>query len=281
MNKLIIGCGYVGQRLAAHWHAAGDTVFATTRKLAQADAFVRQGWNPVLCDITDAYSIKLPASDVVVFAVGFDRASGRDMLEVYVEGLANVLDNLPPCERFIYVSSTSVYGQTEGELVDESSTVVPREKSGQVVLEAEQVLRARLPGAIILRFAGIYGSGRLLRERGIRAGEPIVADPERWLNLIQVDDGVQAILDAESKARTGRTYNVADDTPVPRRAFYELLAELLGAPPPRFVAPSGNVQPPHELAHRRISNRRMREELGVHLKYPSFREGLPATLELR
>lgn len=279
MNKLIIGCGYVGRRLAARWHARGDVVYATTRNPEQAEAFARQGWLPVLCDITDPHNIQLPAADVVVFAVGFDRASDRDMREVYVDGLSHVLERLPSCGCFIYVSSTSVYGQTSGELVDEEAKVVPQEKSGQVVLEAEQVLRTRLPQAIILRFAGIYGPERLLREKGIRAGAPIMADPERWLNLIQVEDGVEAILAAETNGHAGRIYNVADDMPIPRRAFYARLAELLGAPSPRFEAPAGDMLPPHEVAHRRVSNRRMREELGVRLKYPSFREGLPASVD--
>lgn len=278
MNKLIIGCGYVGKRLAARWHARGDVVFATTRKQEQADAFARAGWRPVLCDITDPGKVVLPAVEVVVFAVGFDRSSGRDMREVYVDGLARVLGNLPICDRFIYVSSTSVYGQTAGEFVDEGAATVPPEKSGQVVLQAEQVLRACLPEALVLRFAGIYGPGRLLREKGIRAGEPIVADPTRWLNLIQVEDGVEAILAAEAGGRPGQIYNVADDMPVPRHSFYELLAELLGAPAPHFEAPVGDAAPPHEVAHRRVSNRRMREELGVSLGYPSYREGLHASV---
>jgi nucleoside-diphosphate-sugar epimerase len=280
MNKLIIGCGYVGQRVAARWHAAGDQVFATTRQQEQAGVFANRGWNPVICDITDAHSIKFSVIDLVVFAVGFDRASGHDMRQVYVDGLAHVLDSLPACERFIYVSSTSVYGQTAGELVDETAKVLPKEKSGQIVLEAEEMLRDRLPRAIILRFAGIYGPGRLLRENGIRAGAPIEANPERWLNLIQVDDGVQAILAAESRGEPGSIYNVTDDTPVPRRAFFELLAELLVAPSPRFKEPAPDVMLPHEMAHRRVSNRRMREELRVSLKYPSFREGLIASVGL-
>jgi nucleoside-diphosphate-sugar epimerase len=203
------------------------------------------------------------------------------MRQVYVQGLTRVLDSWPVSQRFIYVSSTSVYGQTEGELVDETAKTVPKEKSGQIVLEAEEVLRDRHPRAILLRFAGIYGPGRLLREKDIRAGAPIEANPERWLNLIQVDDGVQAILAAESRGEPGGIYNVADDAPVPRSAFFELLSELLGAPPPRFREPSRDVLPPHEMAHRRVSNRRMRKELRVSLNYPSFREGLIASVAHR
>src|SRR5580704_1284332 len=139
MKKLIIGCGYVGQRLAQRWCARGDHAFAVTRKQERAAEFTRQGWTPIVGDITGPQSIDLPEVDVVVFAVGFDRGSGRTMSQVYVNGLANVLERLPVCGRFIYVSSTSVYGQTEGQEVDEESETEPRESSGQVVLEAERI----------------------------------------------------------------------------------------------------------------------------------------------
>ena len=278
MKKLIVGCGYVGARLAERWSAAGDQVFALTRKPERAADFARAGWQPVIGDIADLQNAVLPKVDVVVFAVGFDRGSGRSMREIYVAGLARVLEKLPTCGRFIYVSSTSVYGQTDGSEVDEAAETAPQEASGQVVLEAEQVLRERCPDAIVLRFAGIYGPGRLLREKALREGHPIVAAPDRWLNLIHVDDGVRAILAAETRGEPGRIYNVADDSPVPRVDFFERLAELLNAPRPRFERPKDDELPPHEQANRRVSNRRMRTELGGQLIYPSFREGLPASV---
>ncbi len=278
MKKLIIGCGYLGRRLAERWSAQGDEVFAVTRKLERAAEFARLGWQPILCDLTEPQSVIFPSVDVIVYAVGFDRASGRSMYEVYVTGLAHVLEKLPPGGPFVYVSSSSVYGQTGGEEVDEEAATAPQETSGQVVLEAEGMLRERRPEAIILRFAGIYGPGRLLREQALRAGQPIVASADRWLNLIQVDDGVQVILAAEARGQPGRIYNVADDEPVRRLAFYELLAELLEAPAPCFERPAGDVLLPHEQAHRRVSNKRMRSELGVKLAYPSYREGLIASV---
>src|SRR5436309_1324813 len=91
----------------------------------------------------------------------------RKMGEVSKMGLANVLAQLPRPRRFLYISSSSAYGQTDGGWVDEDSPTEPQEKSGQVVLAAEEVLRARLPEAIVLRFSGIYGPGRLLRRQTI------------------------------------------------------------------------------------------------------------------
>src|SRR5438552_2269194 len=111
---------------------------------------------------------------------------GRAMREVHVDGLRHVLDTLPVPGRFVYVSSTGVYGQTDGSWVDESSPTEPAEEAGRVVLEAERLLRERLPAAVVLRFAGIYGPDRLLRGQAVRNGEPLVGDPEKWLNLIHV-----------------------------------------------------------------------------------------------
>jgi nucleoside-diphosphate-sugar epimerase len=280
MNKLIIGCGYVGQRLASYWHDRGAHVFAVTRRSERAEEFRRRGWTPLIFDITNPGTIDpIPTFEVVVFAVGFDRASGLALRAVYVDGLANVLAKLAPPGRFIYVSSTSVYGQTRGEEVDELASTKPEEASGQVVLAAEQTLLRLHPQAVVLRFGGIYGPGRLLRELAVRTGEAIPADPNRWLNLIQVDDGVGAILAAEERGLPGVVYNVVDDRPVERHLFFEKLAELIGAPRPRFVPPGRNgIQAPHERANRRLLNRKMKTELGVKLSFPSYLEGLPAAV---
>ena len=196
------------------------------------------------------------------------------MADVYVQGLANVLDRLPNVSRFVYVSSSSVYGQRAGEWIDETSPTEPEEPAGQVVLEAESLLRTRLPTAIVLRFSGIYGPGRLLRRASIEAGEPIVGDSDKWLNLIHVADGVGAVMAAIDRGEPGSIINVCDDEPVRRREFYTAMARLLNAPEPRFVSPPPDAPtPPHERGNRRIRNRRL-HELGVSLAFPNYRIGL-------
>ena len=194
------------------------------------------------------------------------------MREVYVEGLSNVLTHLPAPRRFIYVSSTSVYGQSDGSVVDERSSTEPVEESGQIVLAAEHLLRERLPTATILRFAGIYGPDRILRKAAILKGEPLVGDAEKWINLIHVGDGVRAVLAAESIE--GETINIADDEPVTRRNLYTHLAELLNAPPARFEpGESGRGD-----TNRRIENAKAKRLLGFAPKYPSYREGFAAAI---
>jgi nucleoside-diphosphate-sugar epimerase len=279
MSKLVIGCGYLGRRVAALWQAQGNHVHVTTRRFEESAVFRAQGLDPVLCDVLDRASLAhLPAAQTVLYAIGFDRASGASMHSVYVDGLANVLAHLPPPVRFIYISSSSVYGQTDGGWADEEALTEPAEEAGKIVLAAEQVLRDRLPAAVILRFAGIYGPGRLLRRKTIEQGEPIVGDADKWLNLIHVDDGARVILAAESHAAPGRIYNVCDDQPVRRRDFYSEEARVLGLPPPRFAPPQTTALPPHEKANRRIRNARMKEELRADLRYAGYLQGLAASV---
>jgi nucleoside-diphosphate-sugar epimerase len=213
----------------------------------------------------------LPSVSTVLYCVGLDRTTGDSMRTVYVDGLSNVLAALRRPVRFLYVSSTSVYGQLHSEEVDEGAVTEPCEESGRVVLEAEMLLRERLPAAIILRFAGIYGPGRLLSRAAIKSGAALARDPDRLLNLIHVEDGAQAIIAADERGSPGTVYNVSDGQPVTRREFYTSLARLVHAPPPQFTPSESNVG-----ACRRIVNRKMLEELGVELRYPGYAAGLAA-----
>ncbi len=274
MRALIFGCGYLGKRLAREWVAEGYEVHATTRSPQRAADLVRAGVTAHVCDVIDPQSLGgLPEVDVVVWAVGLDRSANVPMRRVYVDGLSNALTALPGAPRFVHVSSTGVYGQTDGGEVDELAPTHPLEESGQVVLEAETLLVSRRPGAVVLRFAGIYGPERLIRAKDLLAGRLLAIDPEKWLNLIHVEDGVRAVRSACLRAKPGAVYNVCDDRPARRREFYTLLAERIGAPPPHFVAPPLPVSE-SERVNRRVVNRRLRAELGVTLAYPSFEEGL-------
>ena len=269
-SRLLVGCGYLGRRIAARWLAGGHHVFATTR--GRAAELQSLGVTPIIADVLNPTSLQsLPACATVVFGVGFDRGGPHSMHDVYVHGLQNLIHNLPRPAKFIYISSTGVYGDARGAWVGEAAAPNPADESGRIVLEAEELLRRNLPQAIILRFAGIYGPGRLLRRiDGLRRGEPIAADPDKWLNLIHVEDGADAVIAAENRAASGEIFNVCDDLPVRRGEFFAKLAELVGAPQPSFFEDSGS----RERGNRRISNPKMHERLGVTLKYPSFREGL-------
>jgi nucleoside-diphosphate-sugar epimerase len=269
---LIIGCGYLGRRVAAMWRAEGKRVLALTR--GRADELRAIGVEPVIGDILKPDTLAgLPRAAAVFCAVAPDRAAGATSREIYLDGLRNLLAALPAPGRFVHVSSTSVYGQTDGRVIDETSPTEPSEESGRIALAAEELLRSIVPDAIVLRFAGIYGPGRVIRRAAVERGEPIAADPEKWLNLIHVEDGARAVVAAAERGRPGGTYLIADGSPVCRRDYYTFLAELLGAPAPHFTPPA---QP--DRTDRRASNRKMREELGNEPTYPDYRSGLQSSL---
>ncbi|MBM4070965.1 MAG: SDR family oxidoreductase [Planctomycetes bacterium] len=270
--KLIIGCGYLGRRVAALWRTQGQRVFATTR--GQAENLRGLGLEPIVCDVLNPETCKtLPQVDTVLYCVGFDRKSGRSMRDVYVAGLENVLAHLPRPKRFLHVSSTSVYGQMNGEEVDECSPTEPVEENGRIVLDAEIALRRHLPEAVILRVAGIYGPGRCIGLQTIQKGLPVEGDPERWLNLIHVDDGAAAILLAEERAPAGAVFNVSDGHPVRRREYFEHAASALSLPPPTC---SDAVARSASSPNRRISSAKLRTEFGFMPTYSNCREGLEA-----
>jgi nucleoside-diphosphate-sugar epimerase len=283
MAKLIFGCGYLGRRVAAAWLKAGETVYAVTRSSQRASEFEAAGLKPITADVTrPATLVHLPAVDTVLYAVGFDRAALKSIHEVYVDGLRNVLDALPQeTGRLIYVSSTGVYGQTDGDWVDEESPCRPERAGGRACLEAERLIQAHAiaPRSVILRLAGLYGPGRIPRQDELRAGLPISAPTDGCLNLIHVDDAVSVVLAAEQRAQIPNLFTISDGAPAERRAYYEEVAHLLRAPPPQFAAPeTGSPAATRAQSDKRVSNAHMLAELGVKLTYPSYREGLAAIL---
>jgi nucleoside-diphosphate-sugar epimerase len=281
MAKLIFGCGYLGSRVARLWIEAGEQVFVVTRSGERAALLAQQGYTPIVADVLRPASLRgLPAAESVLFAVSHDRQSGASIQEVYVGGLQNVVAALSaPPNKFIYVSSTGVYAQSNGEWVDEDSPCEPERESARACLAAEQTLFSSPIGirAVILRMAGLYGPGRIPNVADIRAGRAIAAPQNGFLNLIHLDDAARAVVAADRLARAPRTYVVSDGSPVERSAYYQELARLVGAPPPQFVAPS--VDSPaagRASTSKRARNSRMLAELGIRLDYPSYREGLAA-----
>jgi nucleoside-diphosphate-sugar epimerase len=275
-GKLIIGCGYLGCRVAQRWVERSETVFAVSRSTERCAELASLGMTPLVGDVLVPESLPdFPQVGTVLYAIAPDRAAGATPRDVYVRGLQNMLPRLAgKFERLIYISSTSVYGQNAGEWVDESSLCAPESENGRVVLEAEQILRAAIPEANVLRLAGIYGPGRLIaRVESLRSGAPISGNPAAWLNLIHVDDAVAAVLACEERGAPGETYLVCDDRPIPRREYYETLAQLVNAPAPKFVEAA--AENTGRAMNKRCSNRRMREELSVTLTFPTIAEGLP------
>jgi len=282
MAKLIFGCGYLGGRVARLWRDQGDEVFVVTRSSERAARFTAEGLWPIVADVLDPTSLRnLPAAETVLFAVGYDRTTGAPIHDVFVNGWQATLDSLNEANlrRIIYISSTGVYGQTSGDVVDENSPTVPDREGGKACLAAERLLAAHRLGSkgIVLRMAGLYGPGRIPNVADIRRGEPLSVVEQGFLNLIHIDDAARIVLAAEASEIAPRTYVVSDGEPVERRAYYEELARLLAAPTPRFVTPDVNApRSARGNSSKRINNARLRAELSVGLRYRSYREGLAA-----
>jgi nucleoside-diphosphate-sugar epimerase len=129
----------------------------------------------------------------------------------------------------------------------------------------------------VLRFSGLYGPGRVIGRAVLGRGDPITGNPDRFLNLVHIDDAARAAAAALVTEVPDPLFLVTDDRPVERREYYSLAARLLNATPPRFEPPSLDDR---DTTNRRIANRKMREVLGVRLAYPDIITGLPAALGL-
>ncbi len=281
MMKLIVGCGYLGGRVARRWLAAREPVAAVTRSAERAGELEQQGIRPIVADVARPNTLKdLPPADAVLYSVGYDRRGQASRQEVYVDGLRAVLDALAPeTARVIFISSTGVYGHSDGRWIDEESACRPIGEGGRAKLAAEEALAAHRLGdrAIVLRLAGVYGPGRIPRLAELLAGKPVAVPQRGHLNLIHVEDAAAVVVAAASRAQPPRTYVVSDGCPTRRRTFYEHLADLLEAPRPQFVEPPPDAANALRAASdKRASNARMLAELGVVLAYPSYREGLAA-----
>lgn len=279
MSTLIVGCGYLGRRVGRLLARRGEPVWGTVRSQARAAELAAEGIEPVLADVLDPGSLAgLPQADRVLYCVGFDRGSGAPLRAVAVAGLRDLLMRLPgTVGRLVYAGTTGVYGQEDGGWVDEESPAEPRHESGRVALEAEGVVQAfaaeRRLTAVVVRFAGLYGPGRIIRRAALAAGEAIAGDPRGFLNLIHIDDAATAAVAALGRDRPGPLYLAGDDRPVRRCEYYERAAELLGAPRPRFEPLAAG-----DRANRRVANRRIKAELDLTLAYPDIQTGLPAAL---
>lgn len=289
-TKLIVGCGYLGSRIADRWQTAGHEVHAMTRDAQRAIELEQRGVRTIVADVADPLTFdSLGDFDTVVYAVGYDRLHPtKPILQVYAGGVRNLLAALPnKTRRFVYISSTGVYGDAGGDMVDEQTPPDPQRAGGQASLAAEEALAGHAIGkrSVVLRLAGIYGRDRVPYLQEIRRGEPIPAPREGWLNLIHVDDAASVVLAAESWLdqavdQTGpHVFCVSDGAPVNRGDYYREAARLLGAAPPTFVEPpADSPAAARAAANKRVNNAKMIAEFGAELSYPDYRAGLAAIL---
>ena len=282
MRVLIVGPGYVGLELARQLCGLGNQVFGLRRSGDISGEMRAAGIKPLVGDITEPASLAaLPSQyDWVVNCVSSTHGGAEDYRRVYLEGARNLvawLAQTPPA-KFVYTSSTGVYGQNDGSLVDETSSTEPPTESSRVLVQTEGVFldavrKGSFP-AVILRVAGIYGPGRSWYLRQFLAGEArIEGEGRRTLNMIHRDDVAGSVIAALERGRPGGIYNAVDDEPVAQGELYKWLAGKLGAPMPPAIPEVADALRRRGVTNKRISNRKLRTELGYAFHYPTYREG--------
>ena len=275
MRVLIVGCGYVGLPLGVELVKQGHEVFGLRRSAAAAEELKAAGITPLHADITKLETLNdLPNSfDWVVNCAATGGGGPDEYRRLYLHGTQNLVEWLAaaPPKKFVYTSSTSVYGQTDGS------------ETGKVLVETERFLIAaahqKTIPAVILRVAGIYGPERgYLLTQYLKNEARLEGKGERALNMIHRDDLIGIIIAALKSGRPGEVYNAVDDEPVSQWRFFEWLAGTLdkALPPPAEDIATNRKR---GATNKKVSNRKLKMELGYEFKYPNFRKGYTAEIQ--
>lgn len=268
---LILGCGYVGTRIARRLLAAGERVHATSQHLGALAPLAARGAVAHQLETRDARSLqeleRLAAElgsglRVLVSLAPPDRADEtRQLLQALGAHPA----------RVVLLSTTAVYGARRE--VDEHTAPAPADEAGRAWLALERSWRSGPWSTLVLRCAAIYGPGRGLHATWREQRPGRVRDPDRVVSRVHVDD-LAALAVAALRSGAEGTWPIADDEPATARAAAASCAEL--GPPLPPAAPRSRDG---DERGRRVNGRAVRRVLGVELRYPSYREGIPASIQ--
>ncbi len=287
---LIVGCGDVGSRLIALARAR-YRVFALTRDAAQCAALRAQHATPIVGDLDQPQSLTAIAGiahDVVHLAPPPSQGVTDTRTAHLIAALGkrrkkNSRSSLP--QHFVYISTSGVYGDCAGDVVPETRPSRPQSARARRRVDAERRLRAwgarnGVPVSI-LRVPGIYAANRLPLAR-LEKGTPALIDADdSYVNHVHADDLARMVMAALYHAAPGRAYNAVDDLPQKMGDYFDLVADRHGLQRPPRIARSEaqHLIPPNLLSFmsesRRLTNRRIKEELRFRLRYPSVLQGVP------
>lgn len=265
---LIAGCGDVGSRLARRLVEAGHEVIGLRRS-----PFSLPGVTALQADLTQPATLQLPTGLDAVFVIltpdGHDADAYR---RTYLDGTRHLLAALAgqSLRHIFWVSSTSVYGQDDGSVVDENSPAEPVTATARVLLQSEQLVQAGPWPSTIVRCSGLYGPGRYRLLRWVEAARPVVAEPPQWTNRLHVDDAAAMLAFLFVRRLAGETidplYIATDRQPVPQHVVLDWLADAMGRPRVAHEAKPGAG------ANKRLSSARLAEQ-GYPWLYPDFQSG--------
>lgn len=271
---LSIGHGYSAQALARLLLPRGWTVIGTTRSPDKAEALKSEGVEPLMWP---GNALPLERVTHVLSSV----APGEDGDPVIVEA-ADALRATRQLEWVGYLSTTGVYGDRDGDWVDEASDLRPSTRRGQARVDAEAAWQALDLPLHIFRLAGIYGPGRGPFEKVRNGTARRIIKEGQVFSRIHVEDIAQVLAASIERPNPGAVYNLCDDDPAPPEDVIAHAAELLGLPvPPAVPFDDADLSPMARSFYaesKRVRNDRIKDELGVNLLYPTYREGLSAIL---
>jgi nucleoside-diphosphate-sugar epimerase len=282
---LVVGCGDVGMRLL-QLVVKRFRVFAVTSQPARCAELRAAGAIPIVADLDRPETLKR-LRRLAPWVVHLAPPPKQGALDLRTRNLTAIL---PEGRHVVYISTTGVYGDRQGALIDETAPRAPRNARARRRVDAEQVLRAWAVGTggkvAILRAPGIYAAERLPLER-LRQGTPaLAAQDDVYTNHIHADDLARLALLALFRARPGRAYNASDDTHMKMGDYFDLVADAFGLPPaPRLPrAELERVVSPVQLSFmsesRRLGNRRIKEELRARLRHPRVEETVRALAKI-
>jgi nucleoside-diphosphate-sugar epimerase len=279
MSRLFVfGLGYTALAFAKRLQREGWSIAGTCRGTDGMRRLSDQGIEPIQFDGTRA----LPP-DTLDGVTHLLCSIPADPDDPALRRNRDLIANAPAISWIGYLSTTSVYGVTDGSIVDEDTPCAASSARGKRRLAAEQAWQALPLPAHVFRLSGIYGPGRSVFEtiKGGRAQR--IIKPGQVFNRIHVDDIASVLLCSMAASSPGRVYNVADDLPAPSADLVTYACGLLKVKPPREISFEDAVLSPMAREfwadNKRISNRRMKEELGVKLAYRTYRDGLDAIFE--
>ena len=276
---LIIGCGDVGMRLLALLRGR-FRVFAVTSSPARCAQLRAAGAIPIVADLDQRASLDRLAG-LAHTIVHLAPPPSDGLLDRHTRNLSAIL---PERARLVYVSTSGVYGDCGGALIDETRRLAPHNARARRRVDAEQVLRgwARVSHSTlaILRVPGIYAADRLPLKR-LQQGAPALIDADDvYTNHIHADDLARIIARALVRGLPGRVYHAEDDTDLKMAQYFDAVADACGLPrPPRLArADLQQAVSPMLLSFmsesRRMTNQRIKSELGVRLHYPCVADAL-------
>jgi nucleoside-diphosphate-sugar epimerase len=281
MDKTLLsfGHGYSARALAALLIPQGWRVIGTTRSTEKADEIAATGVEPLIWPGGDVMPALSQATHVLVSAG--PSAEGDPVLNALHDAIAAKASEL---NWLGYLSTTGVYGDHDGDWVDEDTPLSPTTKRGQMRKDSEEAWRAipDLP-LHIFRLAGIYGPGRGPFEKVRQGTARRIIKEGQVFSRTHVEDIAQVLAASIERPAPGTAYNVCDDDPAPPQEVIAHAATLLGLPvPPAIPIEQADMTPMARSFYaesKRVRNERIKQALGVRLRYPTYREGLAALLK--